>query len=92
MPIFAAVAVHEVDDALPRGDVLVVPDAGAARRDAALGETFGHLGEHEAGAADRAAAEVHEMPSRRACRRSPSTCTSATRRCGWQMQPRRGTA
>ena len=43
-------------------DVLGLVHAGAAGRDAALAADVGHLGDHQPGAADRAAAEVHEVP------------------------------
>ena len=83
MPIFARrVRVHEVDDALPRRHVRVVPHPRAAGRDAALGRDVGHLGDHEPRAADRAAAEVHEVPVVGHAVAAPSTGTSATRRCG----------
>ena len=46
--IFAPRAlVHEIDDALPRGDVLVAVHAGAAGRDAPVARHAGHLGEHQ---------------------------------------------
>ena len=40
----------------------LVVEAGAPRRDPTLGADVGHLREQEAGAADRAGAEVHEVP------------------------------
>ncbi len=54
--------VHEIDDALPRRLVRVAVHAGATRRDARLLRHVGHLGEHQAGAADRARAIVDEVP------------------------------
>src|SRR5262245_17750623 len=51
----------EIDDALPRRDMFVVPHAGAARADPAFGRDTGHLGEDEPGAAERALAIVNEM-------------------------------
>ena len=54
--------VDEVDDAPPRVDVLRLVHPGAARADAPLAAHVGHLGDHQRGAADRAAAEMHEVP------------------------------
>ena len=54
--------VHEVDDAPPGVALRLVPEPGAAGRDAALRRHAGHLGEDEPGAAERAAAVVHEVP------------------------------
>src|SRR6185437_5664495 len=59
------VPVHELDDATPAVDVLATIDAGAAGRDATFAHDVGHLGDHQRGAAERAAAEVHEVPVRR---------------------------
>jgi hypothetical protein len=53
--------VHEVDDAPPAVDVLRGVQTRAAERDASLGRHARHLGEHEAGAAEGAGAEVDEM-------------------------------
>jgi hypothetical protein len=53
---------HEIDDAPPPGLVLVVPQPGAAMRDAGVGPNAGHLGEEEAGPADGARAVMHEVP------------------------------
>ena len=53
--------VHEIDDALPLSDVLVVPHARTSGANAALRRHAGHLGEEQAGAAHRAFAQVHEM-------------------------------
>ena len=50
------IGVAEVDDLFPRGDMLVVPHAGAAGADPAFGRDAGHLGEDEPRAADRALA------------------------------------
>ena len=64
MPIFARrVRVHEVDDALPRrprARPSYMPVQPGVMR--ASARDVGHLGDHEPGAADRAAAEVHEVP------------------------------
>jgi hypothetical protein len=57
----AAVRVHEVDDAPPGGALRVGPQARAARGDARVGRDAGHLGEQEAGAAQRARAEVGQV-------------------------------
>ena len=56
------VGVHEIDDALPRRLVRVGVEAGAAVGDARERRHAHHLGEDQPGAADRAAAEMHEMP------------------------------
>jgi hypothetical protein len=58
------VGMHEVGDALPATLLLIVPQAGAARSDACLGGNAGHLGHHQAGAAECAAAQVHEQEVR----------------------------
>jgi len=50
----AGVGVDEIDDALPRRLLGIVVHAGAAGADSRLLRHVGHLGEHEAGAADRA--------------------------------------
>ena len=55
------VRVHEVDDALPRSDLALLPEARAARRDAPDGRHAEHLGHHEPGAAEGTRAEVHEV-------------------------------
>ena len=49
-----AVGVHEIDDALPGGLLLVIPDAGAARGDAGIGGDAGHFGHHQRCAAEAA--------------------------------------
>ena len=56
------VGVHEIGDALVRGFLRVVVEAGAAERDARIGRDTHHLGEDEPRATGRAAAEMHEMP------------------------------
>ena len=53
---------HEIDDALPRGLVRVLVDAGASRRNSRVLRDVGHFGEHQAGAADGARAVMHEVP------------------------------
>src|SRR2546425_8310205 len=58
----AAVRVHEVHDALPRGHMLGFIQPRTAGRDPALSRNVRHLAEHEASPADRAAAEMYEMP------------------------------
>ena len=58
----AALRVHEADDACQHLDVIVLPDAEIFRTDAAFGCDRGGFGEDQAGAADGAAAEVHEVP------------------------------
>ena len=57
-----AVLVDEIGDAFPRADMLGRIHPGAMQADAAFRQHVGHLGDHEPGAADRAAAEMHEMP------------------------------
>ena len=54
--------VDEVGDASPRGDLLVVPDAGVARANAPLGYNGRRLGHDEPGAAAGERAEVHQVP------------------------------
>ena len=46
----------------PGVDVRAGPEAGVLRADPALGEHGGRLGQHQAGAADRAGAEVDQVP------------------------------
>ena len=58
----AAVFVDEPDDPRQRLDVVVGPDAEVLRADAALGGHRRGFRHHQAGAAHRAAAEMHEMP------------------------------
>jgi hypothetical protein len=53
--------VDELGDAPPRGSLLVAPQAGAAGGDPALRRHAHHLRHHEAGAAERLAAEVDEV-------------------------------
>ena len=55
------IGVDEIDDARPRRLLLVVPQAGAARRDPGVAADAGHLGEDQPGAADRARAVMHQM-------------------------------
>jgi hypothetical protein len=57
-----ALAFHESSDPLQRRNVRVVPDAGVAVGDAAALLHRGRLHEHDAGAALRELAEVHEVP------------------------------
>ena len=57
-----ALAVHELHDPLPPGDVRREIHPGASGRDPALAAHVGHLGHHQPGAADRPAAEVHQVP------------------------------
>ena len=57
-----AVAVHELDDTAPGRDMLGLVHSRAARRDAPLPAHVRHLRHDEAGAAERAAAEMDEMP------------------------------
>ena len=61
-PDHRTLRVHEVGDATPGGDLLVVPDAGVVRRDAAIGSHAGRLGDDQACAAARERSEVHEVP------------------------------
>ena len=55
------IRMHELDDAPPCGRVLGQIHAGAAGRDAAVLRDARHLGEHEAGAAERARSQMDEM-------------------------------
>ena len=55
------IGMDEIDDAPPRGLLLVVPQSGAARRDAGVAGDAGHLGEDQSGAADGARAVMHQM-------------------------------
>ena len=48
------IGMDEIDDTGPRRLLLVVPQTGAAGRDAGAPPDAGHLGEDQAGAADRA--------------------------------------
>ena len=57
-----AVLLEESDDARPLRGLFVVPDAGAARRDAALGRDGGRLGDDQAGTADGVRAEMDQVP------------------------------
>ena len=54
-------AVDEIDDALPRRRLFVVPQTETARRDAGVRRHAGHFAEQKPGAAERAAAEMHQM-------------------------------
>ena len=76
-------ACTKLDDARPGGLLGVVPQPGAARRDAGLGRGAGHLGEDQPGAAHGAGAVMREVEVVRQRRPRPSTCTSARRRRGW---------
>jgi hypothetical protein len=58
----AALFVHEPDNAREHVDVIVFPETEIFGADAALGSDRGRLGQHQARAADRAAAEMHEVP------------------------------
>ena len=53
---------NETDDSTQHFDVLVVPDAEILGTDASLGKNGGCLGQNEAGATNRAAPEMNEMP------------------------------
>ena len=57
-----AVAVREIDDALPRVDVLGCVHPRAAGCDARRRRDVGHFGHHQPGAANGARTEVHEVP------------------------------
>src|SRR2546425_13090051 len=57
-----AARVDELHDPLEPCDVLVFPDPEVLRRDAPLRSHGARFGEHQPSAADRARAEVHEMP------------------------------
>ena len=54
--------VNEIHDALPRRHVLGLVHPRAARADPALAAHVGHLGDDEPRAADRATAEIHQVP------------------------------
>src|SRR5688572_5543972 len=53
---------HELDDPPPRVALRLVPEPGAAGRDAALRRHAGHLGVDEPGAAERATPVMHQVP------------------------------
>ena len=55
------IGVDEIDDAPPRGFLLVVPQPGAARRDAGVAADAGHFGKNQPGAADGARSVMHQM-------------------------------
>jgi hypothetical protein len=55
------IGMDEIDDALPRGDVIVVPHAGAAGADPSFGRDASHLGEDEPRAAHGALAVMNEV-------------------------------
>jgi hypothetical protein len=57
-----ALRLDEAEDAREHLDVLVCPQPEIVRADPALGQHGRRLGEHRRGAADGAAAEVHEVP------------------------------
>ena len=61
-PISRCVGVHEAHDAFPCPLLGVVPQTCTARRDPPRVGDARHLGHHQPGAADRAAAEVHQVP------------------------------
>ena len=62
MPATAPWILHELRDARERFDVLPAPKTEAARRDAAFGRDRRGLHDDESRAADRARAEMDEMP------------------------------
>ncbi len=72
----------EVGDAAIRARLVIVPDAGAVIGLAPARLDRGLLAEHDAGAAHRVAAEMHELPVGRAHHRPRRTGTSATPRRG----------
>ena len=86
------IRVNEVDDALPGLFLRVVPQAGAARRDAALRRHAGHLGVHQPGAAGRARAVVNQMPVTWHAVLRPNTCPSARRPRGFPASCHAGAA
>ncbi|CRW93487.1 hypothetical protein PAERUG_P6_East_of_England_6_IMP_1_03_09_02259 [Pseudomonas aeruginosa] len=57
-----ALGLDETGDAMQRLDMRVAPDAEVVSGDAPLGQHRGGFDYHQAGAAHRAAAQVHEMP------------------------------
>ena len=90
IPIRAcARAVHEIHDALPGRHVLGLVHAGAAGTDAGLAADVGHLGHHQAGAADARGCRGGPGASRPACRPPPSTGTSARPPRGWPARSSR---
>ena len=70
-------ALHEFSDSSQTWYVRVVPDADVAVRDAAALLHRGGLDEHDAGAALRELAEVHQVPVGDVAVLAPSTGTSA---------------
>ena len=58
----AALVVNETNDTPQRLDMSIAPDAKVLRTDAALGQDRGRFGHHQSRAADRATAEMDEMP------------------------------
>ena len=56
-----AIGMDEVGDPPPRGDMLVLPHAGATRRDAGRRRWAGHFREDQPGAALSPRAEMHEV-------------------------------
>src|SRR6185369_2928902 len=58
----AALVVNETNDTPQRLDMSVAPDAKILRTDAALRQDRGRFGHHQSRAADRATAEMDEMP------------------------------
>src|SRR5205807_6581634 len=58
----APLLMNEPDDSTQHLDVPVAPDAEVLRTDPSLGEDRCCLGKHESGAANRATAEMNQMP------------------------------
>src|SRR5439155_11410540 len=58
----ASLFMNKTNDSTQHLDVLVVPDAEVLGTDASLGKNGGYLGQNEAGATNRAAPEMNEMP------------------------------
>lgn len=59
-----ALRVNEIDDALERGDLAVLPQAAVLGRDAAVGGDGGGLDDGQGGAAQGEGPQVHQVPVR----------------------------
>ena len=78
-----ALTVDKSRDPLERLEMLFAPDAEVLRRNAPLRGDRGGLGEHEPRAADRARAEMGEVPVVGIAVDGKNIGTSAKRRCDW---------
>ena len=82
MPAALPKAVQEIGDALELRNLRIEPQPVAARRDPSLLGDRGRFDEHEPGAAEREAPEMHQMKIVGESRRARCTSPSATPRCG----------